>query len=630
MAMPSCYAGNKTFSCVDLVEYVNAKMIHPDECFEITGKAILNKIANSDQKIVHPFFQFLVDHHQPAYEGNFLDDALLALNEATERLNEVNKAKTSSPAFYKAIDSAAISYTPDSGDQYYHIDEKSYKQFETNTVPVRSCLQACSDNTTPTAVAKHQPIFEKKTSITDLIYITSKQAESLINCKRFYPTLEHAFTSLTATQRNLPRQILQDNIPLLHLPCFVEEDNIELFNSTNLTIHIQEPIKKQKRTQRTIGTRVQQGIRPPPKPIAITPKRHQILQAKTKAKIAPPNTKMKLGDYLIMPGGRVHKGRADPGKTKIYYTFRPEDMKEMEEYKHEEQIDALEVWVTLCTQIWPSLSIDERHVIFRHILTAYMISLCSQFQFYSRFYEWGMLFHNFQLLDDEFWGKYGNKPRGQPRQTWSLGLKYKGNKLPNDPSELFTKTTEQDTSQPPRYQLTKQATDVWNLLYTVADKHKMWEIQDLFSDKTTALKIQRFLNINQNTRTISGHPCYALDEAGAMLIQLPKDGILPKDLVEFTKCTRLSTQVIQLANPKLKNYYIYSELMRAEDTEENNNDPDAPKTLRVQTAVTETDIPQDAILIQDDMSLENLLVRLMTKHEQEGRIPTGHKRKRTK
>jgi hypothetical protein len=84
----------------------------------ITGKAVLNKIANADKKQLHEFFKYLHEHHYQPYEGDFLEDAMLAMTEATKRLNTVNQAYTNSTIQYVAADSASISYLDEGGDQY--------------------------------------------------------------------------------------------------------------------------------------------------------------------------------------------------------------------------------------------------------------------------------------------------------------------------------------------------------------------------------------------------------------------------------------------------------------------------------------------------------------------------------
>jgi hypothetical protein len=137
-------------------------MIHPDECMLITGKAVLNKIANADKKQLHTFFKYLHEHHHKQYIGDFLEDAMLAMAQATKCLNTVNQAYTNSTIEYVAADSASISYLDEGGDQYWHLDEDSLKEFAQGAVPVRSCLQACTDDTRTTAVAKEQAIFAKK------------------------------------------------------------------------------------------------------------------------------------------------------------------------------------------------------------------------------------------------------------------------------------------------------------------------------------------------------------------------------------------------------------------------------------------------------------------------------------
>jgi hypothetical protein len=345
----------------------------------------------------------------------------------------------------------------------------------------------------------------------------------------------------------------------------VKESDLKKYTSCNFVID-QQLLKKQaiKRKQRTIATRVKEGRRAPPKPMAIKPLRDKMEDAKKAIEVVPPEHLMKAGDIIVMPGGLVHKGRSDPGKTKIYYTFRPRGIDDYDEYKHEEQVDGLEVWVILCSQIWQRLDMDARRVIFRHIITNYVIALTSQFRFFTRYDQRGLLYHYFRLINDCFWKQYGNSRR-QKKQSWTLGLVYEGNKLPKDPRDLFEKLPE-DGSGFDKYKFTELAQEVWNKLYQVAESHKMWEVDNLFSDSTTAIKIQKYLNIDTKKRLATGSQCYVLDEDGAMWFQLPEKGKkLSEEVVNFIKGISLGSHVFQLDQQKYNKFFAYCEIFETSD-----------------------------------------------------------------
>jgi hypothetical protein len=193
--------------------------------------------------------------------------------------------------------------------------------------------------------------------------------------------------------------------------------------------------------------------------MGITPLRILLEEANEATTMVSADSLMKRGDIIVMPGGLVHKGRGDPGKTKIYYSFHPRGIKGYDKYKHEEQIDGLEVWVILCSQIWKQLKVQDRQKVFSHIITAFLIALCSQFQFYTRYDGRGLLFYHFRLLDDRFWKEYG-RSRKNRKQSWKLGLVYEGNRLPKDPRLLFEKLPKDEYGYD-RYKFTRQAVEVW-------------------------------------------------------------------------------------------------------------------------------------------------------------------------
>jgi hypothetical protein len=564
------------------------------------------------------------------------------MEEATITLNEVNKSATNTKLMYDAIDSAAISYMLHSGDQYWHLDEKSMKKFLMDNFPVRSCLQACSNDTKLTAVAEHNDVFDEKTSILDLIDIISMQHECFYNSNLLYPQLDEAFSSLSKQQIEIPREVLQENFPLLHLPCFVKESSMSKYTLYNFVSRPEGILKKERisHKQRTIATRRLEGRRAKPKPMMAKPIRDKIEEAKSEVEMVDPNHRMKTGDIIVMPGGLVHKGRSDPGKSKIYYTFRPRGLEEYNEYQHEEQIDGLEVWVILCSQIWKQLCIEARRLIFRHIITAYVVALTSQFRFYTRYDQHGLLYHYFRLLDDCFWKHYG-KSRRQKKQSWTLGLVYEGNRLPKDPRDLFEKLPK-DSSGFDKYKFSDLAQEVWNKLYQVADSHKMWEVDNLFSDSTTAIKIQKFLNIDTKKRLAMGSECYVLDDAGAMWFQVPEKGKkLSEEVVNFIKGISLGSHVFQLDQPKYNKFFVYCEIFETSDqspieqsagaTEvEFDNDDDLTVTsARVQfhAASQDTSIPEGAIPFEDGQTVAGLVEKICDKYQSERSPPKQRKRK---
>jgi hypothetical protein len=246
------------------------------------------------------------------------------------------------------------------------------------------------------------------------------QHDCFQNAQLLYPKLDVAFSSLTRRQIDIPREILEENFPLLQLPCFVTESSMHRYTRRNF-VELQPIMRKQAITRkpRMIATRMKEGRRALPKPMSTKPLRDKIEEAKTNLQVVQPDHLMKAGDIIVMPGGLVHKGRSDPNITKIYYTFRPRGIDDYDEYKHEEQVGGLEVWVVLCSQIWKRLNLEGRRVIFRHIITAYVIAFTSQFQFYTRYDKRGLLFHYFRLIDERFWNEYGNSRR-QKKQSWTL------------------------------------------------------------------------------------------------------------------------------------------------------------------------------------------------------------------
>jgi hypothetical protein len=384
---------------------------------------------------------------------------------------------------------------------------------------------------------------------------------------------------------------------------------------------------------------MKEGRRALPKPMSTKPLRDKIEEAKTNLQVVHPDHLMKAGDIIVMPGGLVHKGRSDPNKTKIYYTFRPRGIDDYDEYKHEEQVDALEVWVVLCSQIWKRLNLEGRRVIFRHIITAYVIALTSQFRFYTRYDQRGLLFHYFRLIDERFWNEYGNSRR-QKKQSWTLGIVHEGNKLPKDPRDLFEKLPS-DHSGYDKYKFTDLAQEVWNKLYQVVESHKMWEVDNLFTDTTRALKIQKFLSVDTRKKLATGSQCYALDDDGAMWIQLPKKGNkLSEEVADFIKGTSLGTHVFQLEEKKYSKFFAYCEIFETSDivpierTSKGNavefdDDDDLPAPsarIEVHAASEEEPIPQGAIPFTDGQTMASLFKRILNKHLSE-RSPPKQRRK---
>jgi hypothetical protein len=167
-------------------------------------------------------------------------------------------------------------------------------------------LQACTDDTRTTAVAKEQAIFAKKHTLQDLLQIVNQQSDHLVGCEDFYPKLDLAFSPLTKEQMEMPRDKIQKYIQLIHLPCFVIEDSFEKYKKADLFSHFSHGQRKQKRTARVIAQRRIEGQRAPPKVIQTSPLRKRILHAKNSAEKLPSEATMSQGDYLIMPGGLVH------------------------------------------------------------------------------------------------------------------------------------------------------------------------------------------------------------------------------------------------------------------------------------------------------------------------------------
>jgi hypothetical protein len=329
-----------------------------------------------------------------------------------------------------------------------------------------------------------------------------------------------------------------------------------------------------------------------------------------------------------MPGGLVHKGHADPGKTKIYYSYRPSNLEDIKEYKHEEQVDSLELWSMICAQVWTKLSRENRELIFHHIITSFVISLCSQHHFYKRYDQQGLLYHNFRLLDECFWNLYGKKRSKAMTKTTALGLRYKGSQLPNDPRDLFLPVVT-GTSDYQQYQPSELATKVWKSLYDVAASHKMWEIDNLFSSKFSVIKIERFWDIDPKAQR-SSRPTdvFALDEAGALWLQLPKDEQgSNRGIEEFTKCNVTKTQLFKLKDPRFKNYYIFMEILESQrdqkissssDAVEFDDDDEHYHSVRIQACASEDDTPlsaisPDAILFNDDDTLGRIGSRILRK-----------------
>jgi hypothetical protein len=173
----------------------------------------------------------------------------------------------------------------------------------------------------------------------------------------------------------------------------------------------------------------------------------------------------------------------------------------------------------------------------------------------------------------------------------------------------------------------------------------MWEVENLFSDKTSAIKVQRFLEISSDLKLPTGKECYALDDDGAMWLQLPKEGKeLPDDVVQFTKCASLGTKVFQLNEPKYNKFFMLCEIFETtQETEPRNlsnsnraslqldhdevefddDDDLVNPSARIQLCATTAadEIPEGAIPFEDGNNLRKLIGGCLNKILQEREPP---------
>jgi hypothetical protein len=157
----------------------------------------------------------------------------------------------------------------------------------------------------------------------------------------------------------------------------------------------------------------------------------------------------------------------------------------------------------------------------------------------------------------------------------------------------------------------------------------MWEIDNLFSSKFLVIKIERFWDIDPKAQR-SGRPTdvFALEEAGALWLQLPKDEQgSAQGIEEFTKCNVTKTQLFKLKDPRFKNYYIFMEILESErgmnilstsDVVEFEDDNDLYHSVRIQACASEEDsppssIPADAILFNDEDTLGQIGSHILRK-----------------
>jgi hypothetical protein len=483
------------------------------------------RVVDGKTNEVSPFMRYLNQHHKPPYHGDFNMDAINACKIAAEKVNRSSKKNSKT---YVSHGLHAITYKPFSKSQKLHVD---------STDENKTALQSTSNSTRLTHVIQVPQCVQHIKNLEQLsVYI--KQQSSLLMDHPCYPDISLCIASLDPVYKIPQNDTIEQYSSLLILPCLWKDEKVKIADAGPYIAQLPEPPKKKKKKTSTETESAEAPEETAQKPAS---KMVRAEDARLKSDFMDSNSKMNMGDMLVVGGGLPHRGIVDPGHSKLFYNLEPKNAPK-EPYEHQSQVDTLEVWVMLGAEIFEKLEVSHRQTFLCHICFAYAIALCNECPVYSRYRHMGILYLYFQSIERALFSKH---------KTLDF--------LEDDPTKLFVlDEVASEGSEFAKYSMIEPLVTMLSDMYRFTLSNKWDCVANLFTDNAKPLNIKKFLVMNTETgkTRVNNNKEVSMNFSSGNLELHVAESVNQKTS-SLQPCSLIDQSMLMLdhANKK-KNYYI--------------------------------------------------------------------------
>jgi hypothetical protein len=287
----------------------------------------------------------------------------------------------------------AIVYYGANGDRSLHIDI-GVNQYQ--------AIRACQSNTIPTCVVQIKPYFAAR-NFEELHKVIETQRRQMVGADAVFPSLEVPLNAVKDEFRKYTIDDLQSYSQVLQLPfCQLPHANLEYANAIELG-HLRNAQRERKNTpnRKTTISERENGM----KLDRIASQSKSIAKSIKELKennYTKADYLMQKGDTIVMSGGIPHYGPMEENKVKLFFDLTTKEDNQV--YTHNEQVDILVLYVSICGDgVWSNFKEGQeasgRDVLIRWLIASYVMCMCTHNTLYTKFSKMAYLFLEFKFLE---------------------------------------------------------------------------------------------------------------------------------------------------------------------------------------------------------------------------------------